>query len=588
MNVFKFLLLLFFLSAGEILPAQNSTNFTQFFVNPYAINPSFAGADGQRVLSLAYRKQWLGINESPSGVNLSFHSPAKAGLNVGFLIHNETRGLLSHTGLQGSLAYEIDFGDHRYIRFGLSTGAAMNNIDLSKLDDGMINDPALANAIDNSFSLLGNAGMSFHLKHTHIGVAIPSLFSPTYVSTKSFTVEEVQPLQSLIIHGSHRFYFAKYKHVFEPYLVYRINSGLPSQLEAAGVVHLNHTLWFGASYKQDFGISALGGIKLNKLLALGASFSLSNTGVSDVSSPSFELQMSYLLGPKIKNLEVYSFVSTTKPKTIKKTAAQLAAEKKKREELARKNREEALAKKDAQQALAQKQAAEAEAKRKDDLARKDAEAKAALEKKRAEEEALAQKQAEEKRQREAREAEEEAKRQAELAKKNEPVKEPIRTQPEPVKIDSMPKQQIGGPRLRQEAVSNVITPPPHEDEHGETERISRLELHDDNPTEHHDQDINAHPHAERHEFVPKGNHKDELDYGDYIIVGVFKSDANAKHFSEGLVNLKFSADYGHLTLKNLWYVYLLKTDAIEVARTERDKYRKMKMFRDAWLLTVHE
>ncbi|GCC53028.1 hypothetical protein SanaruYs_32690 [Chryseotalea sanaruensis] len=590
MNVIKLLFILIILSIGKSSLGQNNANFTQFFVNPYALNPSFAGADGQKVLSLAYRKQWLGFNESPSAINLSYHSPAKAGLNVGFLLNNETRGLLSHTGFMGSVAYELDFGDHRYIRFGLSTGAAMNKIDLNKLDDNLITDPALANALDNNFTLLGNAGVSFHLKNTHIGFVLPSLFAPTYVSTKSFTVEEVKPLQALIVHASNRFYFSNYKHVFEPYLVYRINSGLPAQLEAAAVVHLNHTIWFGTSYKQDFGVSALGGIKLNKLLALGASFSFNNMGASDLSSPSFELQMSYLLGPKLKNLEVYSFVSTTKPKFIRKTTSQLAAEKRKREELARKNKEEALAKKQAQEALAQKQAAEKEARRKEELAKKDAEAKEALAKKQTEE-ALALKEAEEKRQQElAKQAADEAKRQEALTANVEPVKqpEPVNIKPEPIKIDSLPKQQIGGPRLRQEAVATIVTPPPHEDEHGEAERITRLDLHDENPTEHHEEDPATQPHAERHEFVQKGGHQDELDYGDYIVVGVFKSDANAKHFSEGLANLKFSADYGHLTLKNLWYVYLLKTESIDIARAERDRYRKMKMFRDAWLLTVHD
>jgi flagellar biosynthesis GTPase FlhF len=294
----------------------------------------------------------------------------------------------------------------------------------------------------------------------------------------------------------------------------------------------------------------------------------------------------------LKNLEVYSFVSTTKPKTIRKTASQLAAEKRKREELARKNKEDALEKKQAQAALAQKQADEKEAKRQEEIAKKDAAAKDALNKKQSEE-ALALKLAEEKRQQElakqTTEAEE-GKRQEALVTKTEPVKQPdpVIIKTETVKVDSLPKQQIGGPRLRQEAVASIVTPPPHEDEHGEAERITRLDLHDDNPTEHHEEDPATQPHAERHEFVQKGDHQDELDYGDYIVVGVFKSDVNAKHFSEGLANLKFSADYGHLTLKNLWYVYLLKTESIDLARAERDKYRKMKMFRDAWLLTVHD
>jgi type IX secretion system PorP/SprF family membrane protein len=590
----KLHLSLLFVCLFSVSFAQHSTNFTQFFVNPFALNPSFAGSEGQKVLSLAYRKQWMGIKESPSLVNLSFHSPAKSHLNYGFLLNNEKRGVLSNTGLQGSLAYEVDFGDHRYIRFGLSTGVAMNTIDLAKLDDAVMSDPALANAVQNNVSLLGNAGLSFHLKNTHLGFVMPSLFTPTFVSTKSFAVEEINPMQALILHASHRFYFSKFKNVFEPYLVYRINGGLSAQIEAAGVVHLHHTLWFGTSYKQDFGFSVLGGTKLNKLLALGASFSLNNMGVADLNSPSFELQMSYLLGPKLKNVEVYSFVTTTRPKAIKKTAAQLAAEKKHQEELAHKKQEEALAKKEAQAALAQKQAADKEAKRKEAQAIKEASANEALAKERSEE-ALALQQAEqaEERKKQAlvqQKAEvEKAEKQPALITKTEEVKEPenLKAEQTPVKTETVTPPQTEAPRILQPASSAVVVPP-HEDEHGETERIARLEKHDDNPTEHHDEDINAQPHAERHEFVQKGDHKDELDYGDYVVVGVFKSDVNAKHFSDGLVNLNFKADYGHLTLKNLWYVYLLKTKSIQVARTERDKYRKMKMFRDAWLLTVHE
>jgi type IX secretion system PorP/SprF family membrane protein len=592
MKIDKLHLSLLFVCLFSVSFAQHSTNFTQFFVNPYTLNPSFAGADGQKVLSLAYRKQWVGIKESPSVVNLSFHAPAKSRLNYGLLLNNETRGLLSNTGLQGSLAYEVDFGEHRYIRFGLSTGVAMNNIDLSKLDDAMMSDPALANAVENNVSLLGNAGLSFHLKNTHLGFVIPSLFAPTFVSTKSFAVEEVNPMRAIILHGSHRFYFSKFKNVFEPYIVYRINGGLAAQIEAAGVVHLHHTLWFGTSYKQDFGFSVLGGAKLNKLLALGASFSLNNMGVADLNSPSFELQMSYLLGPKLQNVEVYSFVTTTKPKAIKKTAAQLASEKKHQEELAHKKQEEVLAKKQAQATLLQKQAAERDAKLEEEQAKKEAAANTALAKKRADE-ALALKQAEERTQQalaQQKAGVEKAEKQAATMAKPEEVKQPeqIAVQQTPVKAETATTAQTGVSKLSQPASSGVVTLPPHEDEHGETERIARLEKHDDNPTEHHEEDINAQPHAERHEFVQKGDHMDELDYGDYIVVGVFKSNVNAKHFSDGLVNLNFKADYGHLTLKNLWYVYLLKTKSIQVARAERDKYRKMKMFRDAWLLTVHD
>jgi hypothetical protein len=215
------------------------------------------------------------------------------------------------------------------------------------------NDPALTNLLDQNASIVGNAGISAHLKSFHIGVALPNLFSPSYVSQDVFNITEIKPFQAIIIHASNRFYFSQDKFVFEPYLVYRINGGLPSQYEFAGVLHINHLIWAGASFKQEFGISGFGGMKINKLFAVGGSYTLKNTGDNELNYPSFEIQLSYLLGsskskfrPKSRKPDppAYSFTDTEKKKQIKKpvvTPTQLAAEKKRQEELARKKAEEA-------------------------------------------------------------------------------------------------------------------------------------------------------------------------------------------------------------------------------------------------------
>jgi len=121
----------------------------------------------------------------------------------------------------------------------------------------------------------------------------------------------------------------------------------------------------------------------------------------------------------------------------------------------------------------------------------------------------------------------------------------------------------------------------------EEEKIARLTEHKDNPTEEHNEE--GHPHAERHEFVKRGSHVSEMDLGDYVIVGVFKGEANAKHMSDELKKLGFSeVDYGYLSEKAVWYVHIAGSNDIEEARTRRNKYRKMRMFKDAWLLTVHQ
>ena len=134
----------------------------------------------------------------------------------------------------------------------------------------------------------------------------------------------------------------------------------------------------------------------------------------------------------------------------------------------------------------------------------------------------------------------------------------------------------------------MVVPPVVDAQHTEEqEKISRLEVHSDNPLETHDE--THHPHAERHEFVKRGGHTSEMDLGDYVIAGVFRSEPNAKHYSEGLQKMGFQdIDYGFLTNKGLWYVHISGSNDINEARVMRDKFRKLRVFRDSWLLTVHE
>lgn len=532
------------INISTILKGQDQTNFTQFYLNPYLINPSFAGFDGQTALTIIYRKQWMNIDGGPSIGNLSIHTPINSKTSTGLSVTNDKRGLLNNSSILLTFGYNLAISEHSNLRFGISAGGSWNKVDIDKLE---ATDPAIANIIQQNTSITGGAGISFHHKAFHIGVAMPTIFSPSYVSRDAFNITEVKPFQSIIAHVSNRFYFNDNKNVFEPYIVYRLNTGLPSQFEAAGLLHLNHMVWVGGSFKQDFGISALAGIKMKNMFAIGGSYSLNNAGDNELNSPTFEISLGYLFGKHKKGTHAYSFVNTVKEKEKKPTnhtsASEVIAAKKKQEEIERKKQQEALAK---QKEAQEKQKAQDEAKKKKE---QEALAKAELENK-------------------------------QKATANKP---PVVVATMPAKKDSIAPPVKHNPRFTIEMTKSADEIA-HEQEQ---EMLQRLEIHAENPTEHHGDDPSVHPHAERHEFVKRGNHQEELDVADYVIGGVFKSDVNAKHFADGLKKLGFKADYGHLTEKNLWYVYLIQTTDINAARAERDRVRKMKLLRDAWLLTVH-
>jgi type IX secretion system PorP/SprF family membrane protein len=490
--------------------AQDQTNFTQFFLNPYLHNASYVGIDGQSALSLIYRKQWMTVDGAPTIANFSLQSPVSPRVSLGLNITNDTRGILNNSAVMLTFGYNFALAEHAFLRFGISGGGTWNTLDTEKLES-LSNDPALGNILESNASITGNAGISVHIKTFQFGASMPTLFSPSYISQEDFTITEIKPFQSLIINASNRFYFGDDKNIFEPYALYRINAELPPQFEVAGILHLNHVIWFGGSYKQDFGISALAGVKLKNALAIGGSYSLQNSGVNELNSPSFEISLNILLGKHKKDVPLYSFVNTVKEKEkkpVRKSASELLAEKRKLEAAALKLKAEELAR--------QKKAEEEAKKKADETAREEA----------------------------AR-----AKREAEQLAKNTPP--PVQEEVAPVEEEPAPVVEEKKP-----VVQSVVQPVAPPVDNG------------------------------RHEFVKRGGHIKELEASDYIIAGAFSSEANARKYAAGLVNLGYLGNYGHLTEKNLWYVYIHQSNDINQARAERDKFRKLRMFKDAWLLTV--
>src|SRR5688500_13053574 len=128
---------------SSLLRAQDQANFTQFYLNPYTLNPSFAGIDGKTAISFIYRKQWVDIDGGPSIANFSLHTPINAKTSVGMSMINDSRGLLNNSALLFSFGYNLPVADHSFVRFGISAGGSWNTVDWEKL--GAFNDRALGN-----------------------------------------------------------------------------------------------------------------------------------------------------------------------------------------------------------------------------------------------------------------------------------------------------------------------------------------------------------------------------------------------------------------------------------------------------------
>lgn len=467
----KIRILIFFLLSPAFLFAQVNTNFTQFFINPYIYNPSYAGADAQSSLFLTYRHQWTGFDGAPKIANASFHAPAGKNVGIGLNFANEKKSILQTSSAQLSFSYAIPLGENNFLRFGISGGGAFSGVDIAQIDNPA--DPAFSDLMENNIFLIGNAGLSLQIKTFQLGIAAPNIFTEEYVTTENFTIGEIEPLEQIIINASNRFYFGGGKHIFEPTVLYRYSDVLPTQLEAAAVIHLNHMVWFGGTYKQDFGISGLLGIKLKKKFGFAYSYSLANSGINEMNAPTHEVHVSLLLGEKLKDRLAFSFINSEKEKKkiIKRPPVATV-----------------------EQPVQEKEVEEEE-----------------------------------------KEVEEEV------------VEE------------------------EEETEEIVIIP-----DVTETEEEKEADVKPDTTSQIVDKPVT----------VKRGNHLLELEIGNYVVVGAFRSYENAEKYSDELFSKGYPTKFGYTTEKNLWYVYLFQSDDLSQARQERSKARQNKLFSKAWILSV--
>ncbi len=582
------------LSLVSKIVAQDNSNFAHYFMNPYSINPSFAGTDGRPSLFLTYKKQWVGIEGAPSIANLSFQSPIGKKLGLGFNVTNAERGIINTTSALISNSISIPFSDIITMRFGASVGAVSNSVDIDAID----NVPAstLDNILDQNMYLIGNAGLSVQAKHFNLGVAIPNLFSDQFAASESFSQGSVEPLENLLIFVSNRFYLSQdQRHMIEPYLLYRFSDILPAQIEASLVVHLNHTVWFGGTYKQDFGISALAGFKFNKTFGLGYAYSIANSGENEINSPSHEIQLNLLFGGRKKNRFVYSFVDSEIPRKSKR---ELALEKRKKELEEKRKREEELA----------QQLAEQHAKEEERLAKEEAERIARLEKEKQQQEAnrIAEQKAEEEREAQAAAANREQQNAAQTqAQQNAQRLAEQKAQAERdrlAKLENERKAKEEQERLANEAKSKAIEPKKEpikqtevakqtEPEVKQTESVVKQNEAEQPPVKPPVRPKTNENLVEKYSttepvIVKRGGHLLELNTGEYVIVGVYDSYEHAEKFSDDLFFKGYQSKFGYISQEGYWYVYVFQTNDNEAAKAKRDELRIKQIFSKAWVLSV--
>lgn len=313
--------------------AQEPVPFRQFYFNPYLFNPSYNASSGFTEISVVYRKQWVNFNDAPTIAGLNVQIPTKSKVSVGFNFISQEVIALRNSTLMATFGYAIPLAENQFLRFGLSGGLGMNNLNL-KEGEYDPNDPVIINALQNNYYVDGNFGVSYQLKGLNIGFALPHLFKPPFVSSSEFSADEFSPMDNQLASASYKFRTATGQFSIEPIFIYRNSNNLQlHSFDFGALLHFKEKISLGGTYGTAQGPGFFLGMNLGTF-RFSYSFELPPSNTNFINTNSHEIQLSARLGKK--RVPQYAGkkkqTPTTEPTQEAEQPTRLAETKEKKEE----------------------------------------------------------------------------------------------------------------------------------------------------------------------------------------------------------------------------------------------------------------
>ncbi|WP_420581481.1 type IX secretion system membrane protein PorP/SprF [Reichenbachiella sp.] len=303
-NILVFLLSLCY--AGQGLLAQDQKIYSQFFMNPYVINPAYAGSTGYTTVFGVHRQQWMGLEGAPAYSHISFSTPLENNISFGAMAFNNNENAIKTSGAKVTGGYLLEIDRKQFIRFGMSIGGGYTNYDV---DAGV--DPTLL-ALSNTSFLMADIGVSYYYENFNVALSVPNLIGRNVVDANAFSDIKVEPYKDLTLQANYR-HFVNRDLSIEPHLIYRFSVENLSQYEAAVIAHIGHVVWAGLNYRQDYGAGALFGIKIQEKGAIGFAYEYGKSELDGATSGTFEVSLGLQIGDKKKNQrQAVSFIHNFK------------------------------------------------------------------------------------------------------------------------------------------------------------------------------------------------------------------------------------------------------------------------------------
>jgi type IX secretion system PorP/SprF family membrane protein len=284
-----------------ILRAQQDPQFSQNMFNILSVNPAFAGAEKDIVVSAINRQQWVGFDNAPVTTVVNLSTPVRfAGKThgLGLTIVRDELGFEKNTGVKFSYSYQKKLANGS-LHFGLSVGfqnnalkgewfvpegdeytSAQEDLGSPTIDEGkMVLDPGLGifYQTDNFY-----AGLSvLHVTEPSVAYsdAVETYLARHYYATAGYTFKLDESWEVI------------------PSVFYKTDA-VVSQIDINSLLRYNKKIWGGVSYRVDDAIVGMVGVLFNNGIQIGYAYDIST---SKIAKASHEFLLTYRFNTKLES-----------------------------------------------------------------------------------------------------------------------------------------------------------------------------------------------------------------------------------------------------------------------------------------------
>jgi len=276
--------------------SQQLPFYSHHVVNPYFVNPAFAGENGSNVF-IDYRKQWIGLNGAPEYQLFTFEAPLKRkNMGFGVTFSNDVNNVLGSSSGLLSYSYVAKINKLHQFRFGVSLGFRQNRILFNKINAADMTEAILFSTNQNASNIDGNFGINYKINRFQLGFATYQVFNNSYFYEDTYNNNEL--ISSLV---NHYIVVARYKFIIipkiftlSPIILGRSAKGIPFQYDGNIKLDYKEKSWINIAYKHEVGYSLSIGTHFENFI-IGYSYEMSSNKLVNYNYGSHEVLLGVFL-----------------------------------------------------------------------------------------------------------------------------------------------------------------------------------------------------------------------------------------------------------------------------------------------------